>query len=67
MSRTAAKVTQADLARALRAAEQVGAGRLIVEVTREGVIRIMLKCEGLDTSPSTSVEEVLHNSMADWK
>ena len=43
MSRVAAKVTQADLARALRAAEQVGAGRLMVEVTSDGTIRIVAK------------------------
>jgi hypothetical protein len=42
MSRTAAKVTQADVARALRAAEQVASGRVVVEVTSEGTIRIVL-------------------------
>lgn len=40
MSRTAAKVTQADIARALRAVEQTGA-RAVVEVARDGTIRIV--------------------------
>lgn len=40
MSRTAAKVTQADIARALRAVEQVGA-HAVVEVARDGTIRIV--------------------------
>lgn len=40
MSRTAAKVTQADIARALRAVEQTGA-QAVVEVARDGTIRIV--------------------------
>lgn len=40
MSRTAAKVTQADIARALRAVEQTGA-RAVIEVARDGTIRIV--------------------------
>ncbi len=40
MSRTAAKVTQADVARAIRAAKQAGAG--YVEIMRDGCIRICL-------------------------
>ena len=40
MPRTAARVTQADIARALRAAQQVGAPAA-VEVTPEGIIRII--------------------------
>ena len=40
MSRTAAKVTQADVARAIRAAKQTGAG--YVEILPDGSIRISL-------------------------
>lgn len=38
MSRTAAKVTQADVARVIRAAQQCGAG--LVKVMRDGTILI---------------------------
>ncbi len=38
MSRRAAAFTQADIARALRAVEQVAPGRMRVRVTREGEI-----------------------------
>lgn len=41
MSRRAALITQADVARALRAAEQVAPGRCIVEISPSGCIRIM--------------------------
>lgn len=40
MSRRPAKVTQADVARAIRAAKQAGAG--YVEIMRDGCIRICL-------------------------
>jgi hypothetical protein len=40
MSRTPARVTQADVARAIRAAKQTGAGA--VEVLPDGTIRIQL-------------------------
>ena len=40
MSRAAARFTQAALARAIRAAEQVAPGKMMVEVTPDGVIRI---------------------------
>lgn len=40
MPRRPAKVTQADIARAIRAAKEAGAGELTVD--REGVIRIAL-------------------------
>lgn len=49
MSRTAAKVTQADVARAIRAAKQAGAG--YVEILPDGSIRISL-------SPSSPVRIV---------
>lgn len=40
MSRRPARVTQADIARALRAAEQTGA-RVTVEITADGTIRLV--------------------------
>jgi len=40
MSRRPARVTQADIARSLRAAEQVGHGH-IVEIAPDGTIRIL--------------------------
>lgn len=40
MSRTAARITQADVARAIRAAKQAGAGG--VEILTDGTIRISL-------------------------
>lgn len=46
MPRTPAKVTQADVARAIRAAKQAGAGA--VEIRRDGtiVVRIAAPAEG---------------------
>jgi hypothetical protein len=41
MSRRAASFTQSDIARALRAAEQVAPGRMVVEIAPGGVIRIV--------------------------
>lgn len=40
VSRTPAKVTQADIARAIRAIEQTGAN-LAVEIARDGTIRLI--------------------------
>ena len=40
MPRTPAKVTQADIARALRAAEQAGV-RVVVEIAPDGTIRLI--------------------------
>lgn len=40
MSRTPAKVTQADIARAIRAIEQTGAN-LAVEIAKDGTIRLV--------------------------
>jgi len=40
MSRTAARFTQADIARAIRAVEQTGAS-MAVEIARDGVIRVV--------------------------
>jgi len=41
MSRTPAKTTQADIARALRAAEQVLPGKMTVEIAPDGTIRVV--------------------------
>ena len=41
MSRRHARITQADVARALRAAEQVAPGRFVIDITAEGSIRIV--------------------------
>jgi hypothetical protein len=51
MSRTAARFTQADLARSIRAAKQAGAGA--VELLPDGTIRIRL--DGLE-KPAEPVE-----------
>jgi len=40
MSRRPARVTQADIARSIRAAEQVGHGH-VVEIATDGTIRIL--------------------------
>lgn len=52
MSRTAAKFTQADVARSIRAARQAGAGE--VELRPDGTIRILLVTVD---KPETKVEE----------
>jgi hypothetical protein len=56
MSRTPARVTQADLARAIRAAKQAGAGT--VELLPDGTIRINLTKDKPETQnePDTEVE-----------
>jgi hypothetical protein len=41
MSRRAASFTQANVARALRAAEQVAPGRMTIEISPDGTIRIL--------------------------
>lgn len=41
MSRRGATFTQANVARALRAAEQVAPGRMMVEIAADGAIRIL--------------------------
>jgi len=67
VSRTAAKFTQADVARALRAAEQVGPGRLMVELTSDGVLRIVPTSESAGSADGKSTKPQPHDSMADWK
>jgi hypothetical protein len=51
MSRTSARITQADVARAIRAAKQAGAGA--VELLPDGTIRIRL---GGGEKPAQPVE-----------
>jgi sRNA-binding protein len=54
MSRTAAKHTQADIARSLRAAKQAGAGS--VRLLPDGTIRIDLQSEPLGEKTENEVE-----------
>lgn len=54
MSRTAARFTQADVARSLRAAKQAGAGS--VRLLPDGTIKIDLQAEPLGDRPEKSVE-----------
>lgn len=51
MSRTPARVTQADVARAIRAAKQTGAGA--VEVLPDGTIRIQIAPAAAPAEPET--------------
>jgi acylphosphatase len=53
MSRTPARIRQADVARAIRAAQQTGAGA--VEVLPDGTIRINLA--GEKTQPPSELEQ----------
>ena len=53
MPRTAARATQADIHRAIRAVEQSGAD-MVVEVLRDGTIRISRKAA--DDRPKKPVE-----------
>jgi hypothetical protein len=54
MARTAAKFTQADVARSLRAAKQAGAGS--VRLLPDGTIRIDLQSEPLGEKQDNEVE-----------
>lgn len=54
MSRTPAKVTQADVARAIRAARQTGA--VSVRILPDGTIRIDLQGQGSGEKPENTVE-----------
>jgi len=54
VSRTPAKVTQADVARALRAAKQAGAGS--VRILPDGTIRIDVQPESAGDKPEKTVE-----------
>lgn len=54
MSRTPAKITQADVARAIRAAQQTGAGA--VRILPDGTIRIDLQGEPAGDKQQNVVE-----------
>ncbi|WP_439361477.1 hypothetical protein [Bradyrhizobium sp. DASA03007] len=56
MPRRPAKVTQADLARAIRAAKEAGASA--VSVDADGVIRIALISSAAPALPTTSLDEI---------
>lgn len=55
MSRAPARVTQADVARAIRAAQQCGAG--MVRILRDGTITIDLQPNLLGGKPENQVED----------
>jgi hypothetical protein len=57
MSRTAARCTQADLARSIRAAKQAGASA--VELLPDGTIRILLDGEEKPTQPIDPDREIV--------
>lgn len=56
MPRRPAKVTQADIARAIRAAKQAGANAVTVD--GEGVIRIALTASAASIKPANNSEEI---------
>ncbi len=56
MPRRPAKVTQADIARAIRAAKQAGAKAVTVD--GNGVIRIVLMEGAASMQPATNLDEV---------
>jgi hypothetical protein len=57
MTRTLARFTQADVARAIRAAKQAGAGA--IELLPDGTIRINLAGDGTDRKCEAESEVVL--------
>jgi hypothetical protein len=56
MPRRPAKVTQADIARAIRAAKQAGASAVTVD--GEGVIRIALTASATPINPANDLDEI---------
>ena len=56
MPRRPAKVTQADIARAIRAAKAVGASEVTVD--GDGVIRIALTASAAPIEPTSDLDEV---------
>jgi hypothetical protein len=62
MSKRAARFTQADLARCIRAARLVGAAG--VEIRPDGTIEIKLRHD--DVSPARPVATPLHPGLANW-
>jgi hypothetical protein len=57
MPRRPAKVTQADIARAIRAAKEAGASEVTVD--GEGVIRIALMASATPIEPASNLDEIL--------
>jgi hypothetical protein len=62
MPRRPAKVTQADIARAIRAAKEAGASEVTVD--GESVIRIALTASAAPTEPAGDLDEVWVRSEA---
>jgi hypothetical protein len=62
MPRRPAKVTQADIARAIRAAKEAGASAITVDA--EGVIRITLTAEATPIKPPNDSGEIWAPSQA---
>ena len=62
MPRRPAKVTQADIARAIRAAKETGASEVTVD--REGVIRIALTASAAPIEPASDLDQVWVPSQA---
>ena len=62
MPRRPARVTQADIARAIRAAKQAGASEVTVDV--EGVIRIALTASAVPIRPASGIDEIWVPSQA---
>ena len=56
MPRRPAKITQADIARAIRAAKEAGASAITVD--SEGVIRIALTVDAAPTKPINGHDEI---------
>jgi hypothetical protein len=56
MPRRPAKITQADIARAIRAAKRGGASAVTVDA--EGVIRIALTASDTPTKPANDLDEI---------
>jgi len=63
MSRRSASFTQTDVARALRAAEQVAPGRMMVEIAPGGIIRI----RPVDSSPQPQTPAEPVASQRNWR
>ena len=62
MSRRPAKVTQADIARAIRAAKEAGASTVTVDA--DGIIRIALSANAAPVNPGTDVDDIWVPSQA---
>ena len=58
MPRRPAKVTQADIARAIRAAKEAGASVVMVDGEGEGVIRIALTASAAPIKPPNDSGEI---------